>query len=233
MQEVELDSKIKLLDSPGVVFSQAKSDNTLPSVLKNAQRLTDIKDPYTAAKAVLQRASKSYFCKLYSITEFDEPEEFFAKFSQRMGKFRKGGVPDMLYSARTILNDWNTGKIKYCTHPPDESSDKTIHLSAEIVTHESRDFDINNFEEMETEVLNKFGMNSDDVIQIQSSGPVAAKVADNDEAMLLQLIGSRESRVKIIEEDESMDHVSVFKKPKMGKRKEDPAMQLEGVQRNF
>lgn len=229
MQEVELDSKIKLLDSPGVVFSQAKSESTLPSVLKNAQRVTDIKDPYTAAKAVLQRASKLYFCKLYNITEFVEPEEFFAKFSSRMGKFRKGGVPDMLYAARTILNDWNTGKIKYCTHPPDESGDKGIHLSAEIVTHETRDFDINNFEEMETEVLNKIGINSDEIIEIQSSGPVQAKVSENDEAMLLELIGSRESRVKIIEDDDEMEDGSVFKKRKViGKLKEDPAMQLEG-----
>lgn len=86
MQEVELDSKINLLDCPGIVFSKG-SDNDAGYVLKNAQKITDVKDPVGVATAVLQRASKMFFCKLYDITLFDTPEEFFAKKAKRMGKF--------------------------------------------------------------------------------------------------------------------------------------------------
>lgn len=88
MQEVELDSKIKLLDCPGIVFSNPQSTtskNFVPAVLKNAQRVSDVKDPFTIAESILQRASKQYFCKLYDITEYDTYEEFFAKKASRMG----------------------------------------------------------------------------------------------------------------------------------------------------
>lgn len=88
MQEVELDSKIKLIDCPGIVFTQSKNSETMSAnVLKNAQRVTDVKDPFTIAETILQRASKSYFCKLYDITEYNTPEEFFAKKALRMGEY--------------------------------------------------------------------------------------------------------------------------------------------------
>ena len=86
MQEVELDSKIKLLDCPGIVFTNPKTATSDAYVLKNAQRVGDIKDPISVAQAVLQRATKEYFCKLYDVTEYETTDEFFAKKAQRMGK---------------------------------------------------------------------------------------------------------------------------------------------------
>lgn len=85
MQEVELDSKIKLIDCPGIVFANSGNNQNMPAVLKNAQRVGDVKDPFTVAESVLKRASKEYFCKLYDITEYDTFEEFFAKKAARMG----------------------------------------------------------------------------------------------------------------------------------------------------
>merc|ERR1712203_516216 len=45
--------------------------------------------------------------------------EFLAKLAISLGKLRKGGVPDRETAARMVLGDWNSGKIKYCTHPPE------------------------------------------------------------------------------------------------------------------
>lgn len=87
MQEVELDSKIKLIDCPGIVFTNTGNNDKMPAVLKNAQRVGDVKDPFTVAESVLKRASKEYFCKLYDITEYETFEEFFAKKAARMGNF--------------------------------------------------------------------------------------------------------------------------------------------------
>lgn len=88
MQEVELDSKIKLIDCPGIVFTSIASEGNQNShaVLKNAQRVGDVKDPFSIAESVLKRASKEYFCKMYDITNYDTFEEFFAKKAARMGK---------------------------------------------------------------------------------------------------------------------------------------------------
>lgn len=49
-----------------------------------------------------------------------------------------------------------SGKIKYYTIPPEENQDD-VHISAEIVTESAKEFDINSFEAMETEMLNNLG----------------------------------------------------------------------------
>lgn len=71
MQEVQLDSKIKLLDSPGIVFS---SGSDASSCLRNAVRVSSLKDPITPANAVLQRVSKQHMMELYNIKEYDTPQ---------------------------------------------------------------------------------------------------------------------------------------------------------------
>lgn len=71
MQEVQLDSKIKLLDSPGIVFA-AGNDNS--ASLKNAVRISAISDPVTPANAILQRVSKAQMMEMYDITEYNTPE---------------------------------------------------------------------------------------------------------------------------------------------------------------
>lgn len=222
MQEVELDSKIKLIDCPGIVFTQTKndSDQITANTLKNAQRVSDVKDPFKVAESILQRASKNYFCRLYDISEYDTPEEFFVKKAARMGKFRRGGVPDSEGAARSLLNDWNTGKIKYCTQPPE--TDSSVHISASIVSDEAREFEIDNFEQMETDVLNNFTVKVEEAMEITSSGPV-------------QL----DKRAHIIEDEttskmeESDDDDPKPKRSRKTEKKIDPEMLLEGLLQMF
>lgn len=57
MQQVQLDSRVKLLDSPGIVF--ASGDMSDASIaLKNALRLDHLQDVFGPASAILQRANK-------------------------------------------------------------------------------------------------------------------------------------------------------------------------------
>jgi nuclear GTP-binding protein len=60
MQVVQLDSKIKLLDSPGIVFASSASGTHSDAViaLKNAVRTDALSDPVTPATAILHRANK-------------------------------------------------------------------------------------------------------------------------------------------------------------------------------
>uniref|UniRef100_A0A1I8MTR9 Guanine nucleotide-binding protein-like 3 homolog n=1 Tax=Musca domestica TaxID=7370 RepID=A0A1I8MTR9_MUSDO len=227
MQEVELDSKIKLIDCPGIVFANSAKNDNMPAVLKNAQRVGDVKDPFTVAESVLKRASKEYFCKLYDITEYDTFEEFFAKKAARMGKFLKKGVPDVVAAARSVLNDWNTGKIKYCTQPPEVAENNDVHVSASIVHAEAREFDVDNFEQMETDILNNFDVKKDDVMEITSTGPVEYKPMDDED----------DTEEKEDEKNTIIDETEVHSKRKKRKldeddkkEKHDPALELEGNQ---
>ncbi|XP_054740089.1 guanine nucleotide-binding protein-like 3 homolog [Anastrepha obliqua] len=221
MQEVELDSKIKLIDCPGIVFAKSGKDNTEAVVLKNAQRVGDLKDPFTVAESVLKRASKDYFCKLYDITEYDSFEEFFAKKAARMGKFLKKGVPNVVAAARSVLNDWNSGKIKYCTQPPEAEQGDEVHVSSSIVHSDAREFDVNNFHAMETDILNSFNVNNEEVMRIDSSGPVELQMPLDDDEL-------KQSLNVVINES-----VITSKKRKMkdsDDSKKDLAMNLEGNQ---
>lgn len=75
MQEVQLDSKIKLLDSPGVVFASSSNESTdNEAALKNAMRVESLKDPVTPATAILKRANRKLMMELYDIVEYNSPE---------------------------------------------------------------------------------------------------------------------------------------------------------------
>ena len=71
MQEVQLDSKVKLLDSPGMVL--ASGNMTDASVaLRNAVRVDALDDPVTPVQAILQRY-KRQFCLNINVTKHCSP----------------------------------------------------------------------------------------------------------------------------------------------------------------
>jgi len=117
MQEVYIDSKVKLLDCPGVIFSNA-DERTL--VLRNIIKVSDIKDPISPIEDILQRVNKSQLLIQYEIADFANTTEFLTNVAFRRGKLIKGGIPDLEMAGRLVINDWTSGKIQYFTHPPDE-----------------------------------------------------------------------------------------------------------------
>ncbi|XP_013201078.2 guanine nucleotide-binding protein-like 3 homolog [Amyelois transitella] len=220
MQTVQLDSKIKILDSPGIVFHSG-ADTDASVALKNAIRVGSLKDPVTPATAILQRANKQTLMDLYSVPEFSKPQEFFAQLASRMGRFKKGGVPDQDAAARILLNDWNTGKVRYFTEPP-ETLDPDVHVDAKIVSAVAQEFDINSFEAMETEAMGELDAHRTDVdaIKITSTGPVKALLEDE-----MQVDGEDSSILpKTLNIRSKLDKNNKAKE----RNKTDPEMLLEG-----
>ncbi|XP_056634634.1 guanine nucleotide-binding protein-like 3 homolog [Diorhabda sublineata] len=226
MQEVQLDSKIKLLDSPGIVFT---SGNDSSASLRNAVRISALTDPITPANAILQRVTKQQMMEMYDITEYSTPEEFYSLKAARTGRFKKGGVPDAVAAARGLLEDWNNGKIKYYTLPPEEPQ-KDVHISASIVNEIAKEFDLDSFETMETDVLNKIEKESDSKTKaflLESLGPVDS-IEDPVEEMEEDVVDDK----KLI--SASTNVVSTKKKQKQKGiprvKKVNPEMELEGNQ---
>merc|ERR1712096_466578 len=56
MQEVQLDSKVTLIDSPGVVFTGASEDPTV--ALRNVMKLENIADPVGVVEALIARTPR-------------------------------------------------------------------------------------------------------------------------------------------------------------------------------
>jgi len=229
MQEVQLDKKVKLLDCPGLVM--AGGNRTDASVaLRNAIKVESLEDPITPTVAILARVPRQHLMLQYKITQFQDCSEFLALLATKTGKLMKGGVPDREKAARIVLGDWNSGKIKYFTHPPEQNPESN--LGAEIVQTFADEFSLDTLDsKMDLDTLPVL-MPSDSV-QVES-GLIHEKAAEmteemseddteeeekeNDDSILPSQIGIQQSKAKKVTEDSEDE-------------KDDPLFKLEGNQR--
>lgn len=112
-QYITLTRSIYLIDCPGVVpipdFEQA--------VFKGAIRVENLENPEYYVE-ILANKYKTEISKLYKI-DFRDVDDLFEKFSLKYGKITKGNRPYIDLISKTILHDWNRGKIPYFNLPPD------------------------------------------------------------------------------------------------------------------
>ncbi|XP_065559043.1 guanine nucleotide-binding protein-like 3 homolog isoform X2 [Artemia franciscana] len=182
MQEVALDSKIILLDSPGMVLAAGNmSDSSV--ALRNAIKVESLTDPITPVEAILRRTNKEYMMLQYILEDYDTTKDFLCLLAKRIGKLKKGGIPDYEAAARRVLQDWNTGRLKYYTHPPELMS----HVSAEVVQTMAREFSLDDseFNAMETEDLEALPqVRPSQTVRVESNGIVDnVKEGDTDEEL--------------------------------------------------
>merc|ERR1719431_2311806 len=133
----------------------------------------------------------------YNIACFSDVNEFLALLAKRFGRLKKGGIPDIHRAGKTVLQDWNSGKITYYTHPPETNSMPT-HVSAEIVTKMSEGFDIQALLTDEQQALATLKTRNATDIIVESSGPTSV-VFDED------MDGSDEDDEDAEEEEMSAD----------------------------
>lgn len=140
LREVKIDSKLKILDSPGIVFPTQTSDDSKAKnkryaehearlILLNALPPAQISDPIPAVTLLLQRMSEqpSLYEKLlqhYGIVALgpfgdgDTTTDFLVHVARKRGKLGKGGVPNLGSAAMTVITDWRDGRIQGWTEPP-------------------------------------------------------------------------------------------------------------------
>lgn len=63
---------------------------------------------------------------LYNIPSFSGVTSFLLEVARAKGRLRKGGVPDLEGTARSILRDWVQGRIPYYTSPPSAASTQAL-----------------------------------------------------------------------------------------------------------
>ncbi|XP_049824101.1 guanine nucleotide-binding protein-like 3 homolog [Aethina tumida] len=169
IQEVQLDSKIILLDSPGLIPLINIENNVS---LLNPQKIRQLHDPISVANSILDKTSKEYMMEMYDIHAYETPEEFYNLKATRTGRFKKGRVPDTIAAAKGLLEDWNSGKIKYYTLPPEDGKKQT-----KIGANLAKQFSVSSLESMETSVLKSFEKNFDSKFKffvIDSLGPLSS-----------------------------------------------------------
>ncbi|KFD49376.1 hypothetical protein M513_09739 [Trichuris suis] len=149
VQEVQLDQKIRLIDSPGVIMAKDGSMDSTELALKNVIRM-DKADCQLAAEAIFRRCSKQKLMLLYNLPDFNDVDEFLNLLAKSIGRLKKGGVPDRKMAARKVLQDWTRGKIRYYCEPPD---DRDRIVCSEVVDRMMKEFDLDAISNEESLVL--------------------------------------------------------------------------------
>ncbi|KAI0882801.1 P-loop containing nucleoside triphosphate hydrolase protein [Annulohypoxylon maeteangense] len=133
IRAVKIDSKLTLLDSPGIVFPSAPEGESSSSkknavethahlVLLNAIPPKQIDDPIPAVALLLKRlsASSELLQKLMDVYDLpplissngDETTDFLVQVARKRGRLGKGGVPNLGSAAMTVVTDWRDGRIQ-------------------------------------------------------------------------------------------------------------------------
>lgn len=177
LQEVILDKNVKLIDSPGIVFADGDS---IATALRNCVSVDDLDDVITPVQAILAKCPKQYLMQLYAIPRFedDDATNFLALVARATGKLKKGGIVNVDAAARAVLQDWNTGKIKYFTPAPTVTKkvNRALESETKIVSQFSNQLDIDNLEDADVRVLD--ALNEADDIEFV---PVEIREQVNDE----------------------------------------------------
>ncbi|PYH39943.1 putative GTP binding protein [Aspergillus neoniger CBS 115656] len=137
LRSVKLDSKLKLIDSPGIVFPNSsdkaskkkkKQEEHARLILLNAVPPKQIEDPVPAVSLLLKRLSTSddlisKLLQLYNIpplipTGGDQTHDFLVHVARKRGRLGKGGVPNIEAAAMTVINDWRDGRIQGWVNAP-------------------------------------------------------------------------------------------------------------------
>uniref|UniRef100_A0A1I8G5A5 CP-type G domain-containing protein n=1 Tax=Macrostomum lignano TaxID=282301 RepID=A0A1I8G5A5_9PLAT len=138
-QEVALDKKVRLLDCPGVVLASGAPAAQL--ILRNCVRVETIEDPLPAVQVIVDRCAKEKLMVFYSLPQFSTAEEFLIILAKRMGKLKRGGLPDTAAAGRKVLNDWSSGRLTYYTLPPENPAAQTA-SQLELVGQWSKEFSL-------------------------------------------------------------------------------------------
>jgi len=125
-QFVAMTKRVFLIDCPGVVYSGQEHDET-ELILRGVCRVENITEPQVHVPEVLKRAKHEHLARLYQITGWEEDDsgmDFLDRLARSRGKLLKGGEPDFDGVARTVLRDWQYGKIPYLTQPDENYESK-------------------------------------------------------------------------------------------------------------
>ena len=115
IQKLRLASDILLLDTPGVIpeeeYSHAKKEAIAKHTKFSARDYSKVKDPeYVVAR--LMQEHPNVFEKFYGIDAKGDAEILIEQLGREKGFLKKGGKVNEDKTARYILKEWQSGKIK-------------------------------------------------------------------------------------------------------------------------
>lgn len=136
LREIKIDNKLKIIDSPGIVFpegkkitsSKNKKDYEAKLAILSAIPEKQIEDPVYAVGYLLNKLSKDnsmaesfkQFYKIPAIASInleDFTKKVLIHVARSQGRLGRGGIPNLHAASMIILKDWRDGKFQGWTLP--------------------------------------------------------------------------------------------------------------------
>ena len=115
MQKIKLSQDIVLIDSPGIIpekeYSQQDRQKISMHAKQGARSYSQVKEPEMVIATLMKDYSK-VLEKFYKIDSKGDSEVLLEELGRRKGFLKKGGEVNEDTTARLILKDWQSGKIK-------------------------------------------------------------------------------------------------------------------------
>uniref|UniRef100_A0A7S1Q8W1 Nucleolar GTP-binding protein 2 n=1 Tax=Neobodo designis TaxID=312471 RepID=A0A7S1Q8W1_NEODS len=121
-QYVALTRSIFLIDCPGIVYDREGNDDT-NAVLKGVVRVERLgaADKTDVVHSVFDYVKAKDLAATYGIPSWEGPIDFLEQLAVKRGKLLQGGTPDVDIVARSVLYDWQRGKLPWYKEPPFDS----------------------------------------------------------------------------------------------------------------
>lgn len=87
-QTITLDKNIKLLDCPGIVFTQGGADS-VDAVLRNCVKIELLDDPVAPVEAIVSRCKKEQLVMTYNIPLFTDHQDFLVHIARQRGRLKR------------------------------------------------------------------------------------------------------------------------------------------------
>eukprot|EP00392_Amoebophrya_sp_AT5.2_P010159 g10212.t1 len=156
-QEVILDSKIRLIDSPGVVFSGKSEDPSV--VLRNAVKVETLKDPVRVVELLSKQIGLQKLVDHFDVditvaatddvdmdgtaaatnnaggsstSSLNAVRDFLIEIAQSRGQLKRGGAPDLSRAAVLALKEVACGKFRYHVLPPSREEEERHMIEGEL-----------------------------------------------------------------------------------------------------
>ncbi|KAK2682816.1 hypothetical protein RAB80_000762 [Fusarium oxysporum f. sp. vasinfectum] len=156
IRSVKIDSKLTLLDSPGVVFPSSSSTQSAGLVsLKNATEahahlvLLNAVPPQADRRSYARRNSSPEASKLTSVYDIpallpdradgDITTDFLVQVARKRGRLGRGGIPNLSAAAMTVVTDWRDGRIQGWVEPPVLAVESTTTASKSAIKNAGED----------------------------------------------------------------------------------------------
>ena len=122
-QRVAIDSKLELIDTPGVSTPYDASQVSKAVAALRVCLAPIVEDPLKAVETLLRESGPERFMLTYGTPKFSSPHEFLVRIATQFGKLSKGGVVNLEAAAKIIIKDCQKGKLKMFVSPPSSIQD--------------------------------------------------------------------------------------------------------------